>query len=265
MKKLGIISLKAISFFMVWSVLVGVVLVYLLPEPGADPPMWRLLAEAVPLAAIAALSLLFWLIEKRRIPLIGWKGAGRNVLIGLGAGASWLGLSVLLLMLSGALTIRGRNSVASLAVWLAACFLNVVMQELLVRGYLYQLIKKEYHVPAAVIVTTLLFTALHGGAFEAGAAAVLNVAAMSVFMCIVLEYTQSLIAPIIIHALWNGVGAVILGGVSLADDYPHLYNTVFSGNELLSGGSCKLEGSIAVLALSIAFSVLFYRLKKRSV
>lgn len=65
---------------------------------------------------------------------------------------------------------------------------------------------------------------------------------MSLFVTAVLEYTESLVAPIVIHFLWNGVGAIILGGVSLAEDYPHLFNMVISGNSILSGGSCKIEG-----------------------
>ena len=51
-------------------------------------------------------------------------------------------------------------------------------------------------------------------------------------MTAVLEYTESLIAPIVIHFLWNGVGAIILGGVSLAEDYPHMFNMVISGNSI---------------------------------
>ena len=92
--------------------------------------------------------------------------------------------------------------------------------------------KSKYNIVAAVIVSTGLFTFAHGGAFEAGILPVLNVITMSLFMTAVLEYTDSLIAPIIIHFLWNGVGAIILGGVSLAEDYPHLFNIVISGNPL---------------------------------
>lgn len=94
------------------------------------------------------------------------------------------------------------------------------MQEVLVRGYLYQMIKNNYNIVAAVIVSTGLFTFAHGGAFEAGILPVLNIITMSLFVTAVLEYTESLIAPIVIHFLWNGVGAIILGGVSLAEDYP---------------------------------------------
>lgn len=80
-----------------------------------------------------------------------------------------------------------------------SAFLNTIMQEMLVRGYLYQMIKSKYNIVAAVIVSTGLFTFAHGGAFEAGILPVLNVITMSLFMTAVLEYTDSLIAPIIIH------------------------------------------------------------------
>ena len=70
-------------------------------------------------------------------------------------------------------------------------------------------------------------------------------------MTAVLEYTESLVAPIVIHFLWNGVGAIILGGVSLAEDYPHLFNRVISGNSILSGDNCKIEGSIVVLFMNL--------------
>ncbi len=96
----------------------------------------------------------------------------------------------------------------------------------------------------ATIATTTLFTVLHGGAFEAGAVPVLNVLTMSLLMTVALEYSGSMIAPAIMHFLWNGISALVLGGVSLADDYPNLLITTFPGNEILSGGVCKIEGSL---------------------
>lgn len=86
---------------------------------------------------------------------------------------------------------------------------------------------------------------------------------MSLFMTAVLEYTGSLIAPIVIHFLWNGVGAIILGGASLAEDYPHLFDMTIHGNPILSGGSCKIEGSIIVLFMNLAFLIGFVAAKKR--
>lgn len=75
------------------------------------------------------------------------------------------------------------------------------MQEVLVRGYLYQMIKNNYNIVVAVLISTGLFTFAHGGAFEAGILPVLNVITMSLFVTAVLEYTESLVAPIVIHFL----------------------------------------------------------------
>jgi hypothetical protein len=131
------------------------------------------------------------------------------------------------------------------------------MQELLMRGYIYQLVKHEYNSIVSTIVTTALFTAMHGGAFEAGIIPVLNVVTMSIFITLLLEYTGSLLAPIIVHFIWNAIGAIILGGVSLADDYPHLLNSVFQSNSLVSGGDYKIEGSIVVLIVNMILIVVF--------
>ena len=186
-----------------------------------------------------------------------------NIILGGVTGTIWLGASVGILSILGVVQIEGKNQIAMLWLWLLAAFLNTVMQEMLVRGYLYQMIKSNGSIAAAIIVSTGLFTFAHGGAFEAGILPVLNVITMSLFMTAVLEYTGSLIAPIVIHFLWNGVGAIILGGVSLAEDYPHLFDMTIHGNPILSGGSCKIEGSIIVLFMNLAFLIGFVAAKKR--
>ena len=178
-------------------------------------------------------------------------------------GLSWLGISVGILLFTGSARIEGTNHISMLWLWILSAFINTIMQEMLVRGYLYQMIKRNYNVVAATVVSTMLFTFAHGGAFEAGTLPVLNVLTMSLFMTAVLEYTESLVAPIVIHFLWNGVGAIILGGVSLAEDYPHLFNMVISGNSILSGGSCKIEGSIVVLFMNLILMLGFVMAKKK--
>jgi hypothetical protein len=110
--------------------------------------------------------------------------------------------------------------------------------------------KKEYNSLTATIITTLLFTLLHGGAFNAGIIAVINVITMSVFMSLLLVYTNTLIAPIMVHGIWNIIGS-LMGYVSLAEDYPVLINSIIIGNKTITGGEYKLEGSVIVLILNI--------------
>ena len=159
--------------------------------------------------------------------------------------------------------ITGYQQVPLLGLWILSALLNTIMQELLIRGYLYQLIKSQYSTAAAAIATTALFTFLHGGALEAGIIPTLNVVPMSLLMGLVLEYTQSLLAPTVMHFLWNCIGGILLGGVSLAEDYPQLCRTEFTGPVLLSGGAPKMEGSIVVFLLNLLLIAVFAALLKK--
>ncbi|WP_300277164.1 hypothetical protein [Peptacetobacter sp.] len=63
----------------------------------------------------------------------------------------------------------------------------------------------------------------------------------------------------------NFIGGIILGGISLADDYPSIFKLAYHGNKLLTGGIYKIEGSIVVLIVNVIFIVLFYYLFKKSI
>jgi membrane protease YdiL (CAAX protease family) len=253
MKKIGLTSLKAVAFVFVWGGLMSLS-VFIKIDNDALQRLWF---EILPFAAMVLVTFLFCrVIEKRTIKIPINKHLLKNTLLGFGLGTIWLGVSVLCLTVSGNMEFQGTNKIYLLPVWFIAVLLNAIMQEYLVRGYLYQLIKKNYNTWAAAIITTVLFTALHGGAFEAGIIPVLNVVTMSVFMALLLEYTGTIMAPIIIHFLWNAIGSLVLGAVSLADDYPHIINTLFTGNTIVSGGSYKLEGSIVVLIVNVLLAAL---------
>ena len=258
MKKIALVSIKTLIFFVGWVICASVI-----PIPDtASAVIWRFWAELIPLLSIIVLTLIFLLIDKRKTQLHLTGRPVYNIILGCVTGSVWIGISVGILSIIGVVHIDGRNQISMLWLWMVSAFLNTVMQEMLVRGYLYQMLKSNYNTVAAVIVSTGLFTFAHGGAFEAGILPVLNVITMSLFVTAVLEYTDSLIAPIVIHFLWNGVGAIILGGVSLAEDYPHLFNMVISGNPILSGGSCKIEGSIIVLLMNLILMIGFIIIKK---
>lgn len=251
--------LKALLFFIIWAVCIGVV-----PIPdNSNPAIWRFFAEAIPLIITIILTYVFIYFDKQNIKLGLKFELGKNLLLGIFVGFTWLGLTIFLIYIMGGLTIDSKNSVDNVAIWFIALFLNTIMQELMFRGYLYQMLKKV-NIKVAIIISTLLFTFLHGGAFEAGFIPVLNVITMSLFMTAVLEYTDSLWPPIIIHYIWNAIGALVLGSVSLASDYINIYNMNFHGNEIITGGIVKIEGSIVVLALNTFLIIIFLRyIKKR--
>ena len=260
LKRIVITFIECICFFLGWAILSAV-----LPLSNSDnPALWRLWAEITPLLSIIAFTFIFWIIEKKTIKLHLFNNPVKGVLLGTITGILWLGLPVIVMKLMKAIEFSGKNDIPLFFVWILAAFLNVIMQELLVRGWLYQVLKQKYNIAISTIVTTALFTLLHGGAFEAGVVPVVNVLTMSLLMTVILEYSGSLIAPTIMHFIWNGIGALVLGGVSLADDYPHLLNMIFSGSDLLSGGECKIEGSIVVLVVNVILLAVFIGLQRKN-
>ena len=260
MKKIVITFIECICFFLGWAILSAV-----LPLSNSDnPAIWRLWAEITPLLSIIAFTLIFWIVEKKTIKLHIFDNPVKGVLVGIITGILWLGFPEVIMKLVKVIGFDGKNDIPFLFVWILAAFLNVIMQELLVRGWLYQMLKQKFNIAVSTIVTSALFTLLHGGAFEAGLVPVVNVLTMSLLMTVILEYSGSLIAPTVMHFIWNGIGALVLGGVSLADDYPHLLNMTFSGSDLLSGGACKIEGSIVVLVVNAILLAVFIVLQRKS-
>ena len=253
MKKLLITILKIAVFFIGWAVLSGFIDI-----PRDNPAIWRFFAELIPMAVMILFTVVFWLIEKKTVNIPIKENIGKGALAGIAIGAIWIGVAASILIISKQLEITGKNEVSFLWLWILSAFLNVIMQELLVRGYIYQLLKERYNLPAAVIVTTAIFTFMHGGAFEAGVIPVINVITMCLFTTALYESEKTILAPIMAHAIWNIIGALILGGVSLADDYPSIFTMTASANKLLSGGAYKIEASIVVTILNIALMVIFY-------
>ena len=214
MKKLLITILKIVVFFIGWAVLSGIIDI-----PSDNPAIWRFFAELIPLTIMILFTVVFWLIEKKTVNIPIKENIGNGTLAGIAIGIIWIGTASSILVFSKQLAITGKNEVSLLWLWILSAFLNVIMQELLVRGYMYQLLKERYNLPVAVVVTTAIFTFMHGGAFEAGVISVINVVTMCLFTTALYESEKTILAPIMAHSIWNIIGALILGGVSLADDF----------------------------------------------
>ena len=259
MKKSIKTILKTLIFFISW-----LVLAVLIPIPNdISDNWWRFLAELIPFLAIVFLTYIFSKFEKNRLSILHFENPIKQTLAGILLGLIWFFIPFLLLNSLGYLEITDKNYINMLSIWIVSAFINTIMQELLVRGYIYQLLKEEYNIMIATIISTLLFTFMHGGSFEAGPIAVVNVLTMSLLMTIILEYTNSLLIPIIMHFIWNVMGGIIFGTVFLAEDYPHLYNINIAGNSIISGGIFKMEGSIFVFLTNIILILIFYRMYKK--
>jgi membrane protease YdiL (CAAX protease family) len=257
MKKAITTALKILIFFFGWIVLSAVIDI-----PSENPAIWRLWAEVIPFAAMVVFTIIFLALEKGEVRIPIKQNIGHGFVVGTISGIFWIGLSAGILFALRQLTITDKKDIPQLWIWVLAAFINVIMQELLVRGYIYGLLKTRFSLPVAVIITTALFTLLHGGAFEAGVIPVINVITMCLFTTALYESEKTIIAPIMAHAIWNIIGSIVLGSVSLADDYPSVFSVTASSNILISGGDYKIEGSVVVTVLNILLlAVFWYRCK----
>jgi uncharacterized protein len=80
-----------------------------------------------------------------------------------------------------------------------------IAEELLFRGYLFGKLKKFFPLWIAILVTSVLFAALHGAWNLA-----LDTFALSIVMCLLRVSTGSLWAPIMLHMTKNGIAFYIL-------------------------------------------------------
>ena len=262
MKKVVVSILKIIIFFIGWAVLAGIIEV-----PIEDPAIWRFFAELIPFLVMVVFTVIFLLIEKKQIKIPIFHKWIKGTAVGLFIGALWIAISTLLIMMFGGITFAGKNHVDCLWLWIISAFINVIMQELLVRGYIYQLLKEKFNLSVAVIVTTAPFTLMHGGAFSAGPISVINVITMCLFTTALYEAEETILAPIMAHAVWNIVGSLFLGCVSLAEDYPNLLNAEPLGYTLISGGEYLVESSVIVTVINFLlflFFLIIYMKKKPS-
>ena len=267
MKKGIKVTLRFLLFFIAWCILVSL-FIY---EPGftkQNPALLRLWLEFIHLSLTVLISLVFvYIVEKNQIKISLSRNLLKDTAIGSIIGLFWILSVIAIASFLGVLSIGNYTSVNSLHIWILAIFFNTIMQELMVRGYLFSLIEKNYNKEIATITTTLLFVLMHGGAFEAGFIAVLNVFTTSILLSLMLIYTKGLVVPILMHFIWNCIGRLV-GIVSLADDYPGLFDSYVCGSSILSGGYAKIEGSIIVLifnALLILFTIVYYNRKNNKI
>ena len=245
---------KFILFFIVWAA--GISLVFSLyekpPAIAHHSALLRLYWEATPLAmAIICTMLAVVYLERKKVIVTISKRPLRDTLLGLGFGIGWIASVTFILLSLGILTFDSAAHVSALPIWGVALFLNAAMEELLIRGYLFAMVRSAYNSAVAIIVTTTLFLALHGGAFDAGAIAVLNVITMSLFVSLLLLWTEGLWAVIVAHYVWNMIAGVIMNGISLPADYPSVLQISLHGSPWLSGGAAKIEGGVVTLGINL--------------
>lgn len=187
---------------------------------------------------------------------------GRGLLLG---GVLLGGAAALLALTGTAVFVRDAGNapqyVLHLLVVLTFFFLAAAAEELLFRGYAFQALTEWVGVWPAVIVSSAIFSWMHGGNPSIDAIAFANIFLAGVMLALAYLRTRSLWFATAVHAGWNWTMAALLdfpvSGLT-AFDTP-LYDAVETGPDWWTGGAFGPEAGLAGTAVITAGSVWLWR------
>jgi uncharacterized protein len=189
----------------------------------------------------------------------------RKIGFGFVVGAMGIGIPSALLLVSHELGVKSAASGSwiNAAVFDVAFFiLAAAMEELVVRGYLFSLLRRQWGARSALVATSVIFGALHVFNPGADAESIFNVTLAGLLLGGILLATRSLYAAIAAHFAWNWtMSALFHSAVSGASIPAPNYTIVDNGPDWLTGGAWGPEGGAAATAAMII--VIFYLYKWR--
>jgi membrane protease YdiL (CAAX protease family) len=213
--------------------------------------------------------LIVWIFS-RYIDRIKFKDLGfslknqkKNIFYGLFAGLIMMGLGTLLLWGNGNLTIDSVNlGLLSLLQSIVLFILVSVNEEVFVRGYILPNLMDSMNKYIALVVSSLIFTALHLFNPNVSVIGVTNIFLAGILLGISYIFTKNLWFPITLHFSWNFFQGPIFGFEVSGTSSETLISQTINGNDLLTGGQFGFEGSIIATVLCSLGIVLFWMVYK---
>lgn len=239
----------------------------------ANQPAWLLLVNLFVTAAVIAAVLIYALkIEKRSAESLGLhkRGAVPEYLAGLLVGAALFSGAVGICILSGSVTVTvtAQPKVVLILLFLAAFLVQGLSEELLCRGLLMVSLSRNQPTWLCILISSLLFAALHLGNPGISFLAFINLTLFGVFAAMYTLRRGSLWGIAALHSVWNFVQGNLWGiSVSGMSSMPSFMQTVLGTERtdvLFNGGAFGLEGGIGVTAvLLVGIGVLLFIPTKR--
>ncbi|MGD1007901.1 MAG: type II CAAX endopeptidase family protein [Ignavibacteriaceae bacterium] len=258
---------RTILFFLTWGLLLAI---FFVPF-GSELTKWY---QAYPIEArlygditsaitiMAATWVMTRFIDRRPFLTIGlaFNYVFRDFLIGAAIGCTWLGASVGIIWAFGwASPISPSGFSRSVLTGSAiAMFFNVLAQELLLCGFIFQTIRSRSNVIIAMLVSAALFAGYHAGAFKGEWLPAINVFTAGLLFCLAYILTGNLWFPIAIHFLWDVLLGPVLGLTESGKNDLGGGWKMFTlhGPPLFTGGGFGLEGGLVVTLTTVIILII---------
>lgn len=233
-----------------------------------DPKFFSLISGIV-VAALSIITyyLLFRFYEKRTISELSTQRLARNLLLGFILGAVLQSLTILVIYLIGGYSIVAINPIIYILSPLAMAFTSAIFEEILVRGIIFRIMEEKLGSYIALIISALIFGALHLANPNATIATAFGLAIQAgLLLGVAFIYSKNLWFPIAIHFAWNFMQSAIYGAnVSGNAIKKTLIISKIEGPDWLTGGEFGPEGSIqATLFCFIATLILLILCHKQN-
>ena len=200
------------------------------------------------------------LTERRPVTELSMKrflpGLGGGFLLGL----VYFGCVVGIMALLGAFRITEAHFDAPVMLqYLAYFFLVAVFEEIVFRGVLFRLIDDRWNTFAALIVSALVFGAVHlmnPGATLWSAVAIAIEAGL--LFGVVYKCSGTLWVPIGIHWAWNFVQGPVLGFAVSGNGVEYkVFSTILTGSDWVTGGVFGAEASLPAVGMGVLLTIIF--------
>ena len=236
---------------------------------AAVPGIWWL--RALVYAACGMAGIIFYaawanITERRTVSELPVKRLVPATAGGFLLGILFFGSVIGVMALSGVFSITEAHFFgADFVPYLMYFFVVAVYEEIIFRGILFRLFDDRWNTLSALLVSALVFGAVH--LFNPGAtlwsAAAIAVEA-GLLLGVAFKCSGNLWLPIGLHWAWNFVEGPVLGfAVSgIAPKY-HIFSTILSGPDWLTGGVFGAEAAVPTVVLGLLLTVLLLLFSKR--
>jgi len=220
-------------------------------------------------AMLAATWVMTRFVDRRPFWTIGlaFRNAPRDMAAGLAVGIGWLAVSVGGAWAAGwaSFEVPVAFSGSLLLVAATSVFFNVLTQQLLLCGYIFQTIRSRANFLVALLVSAALFSAYHAGVFQGAWLPAVNVFTAAVLFCLAYGITGNLWFPVAIHFAWNLLLGPVLGLTVSGTAQMGLGWRMFvvEGPAHFTGGAFGLEGGLVVTLTTTLFIVAMIRFRSR--
>lgn len=208
-------------------------------------------------------------IDKKTILSLGFslKSRGQDFAFGL--------LIAVLLIGGGSLVLMGFGFVefsvneidfGAFALSFLLFIIVALNEEIMMRGYILNNLLTVSNKYLALIISSVLFTAMHGFNASLSWVGITNLFLAGILLGSAYIFTKNLWFPISLHLFWNFIQGPVLGYHVSGQKIESVFAVKLSGNEMLNGGGFGFEGSLVCTTMSVVVIgvILGYYERKKS-